>query len=273
MKKILLCGGDSWTSGDIIDPKLQKKGITYVNHVKNDNYRLPKVWPHKLGKLLNTKVINCASAGCSNDTIVRDVVEYTLKLLLEYDEQEIFVIIGWTSPERKDFYFEFEDDEFWETMRPDMFLDKQQHKNIPEKLYNFYESYFLYFWNEREYMRRYIHQNLYLHKFLSHYKINHLFFDAFYTKKDGNAMLGLHHGYQVEDDLEIYDSHTKDYFYRLRERIFKSISFKNFLLDLNSDSKKLEYKKNMWSENDPHPSENGHQLWADELYKDLKNEL
>jgi lysophospholipase L1-like esterase len=29
----------------------------------------------------------------------------------------------------------------------------------------------------------------------------------------------------------------------------------------------------MWSENDPHPSENGHQLWADELYKDLKNEL
>lgn len=63
MKKIILCGGDSWTSGDIIDPKLQSIGVTYVNHSDNDEYRLPKVWPHKLGKLLNVDVKNCAAAG------------------------------------------------------------------------------------------------------------------------------------------------------------------------------------------------------------------
>ena len=43
MSKLIICDGDSWTAGDIMDPKLQKKGITYVNHVENDNYRLPKV--------------------------------------------------------------------------------------------------------------------------------------------------------------------------------------------------------------------------------------
>ena len=136
MKKIILCGGESWTSGDIIDPELQSNGVTYVNHSDNDEYRLPKVRPHKLGKLLNVDVKNCAAAGCSHDTIVRDVMEHTLNLLKNYKNEDIFVIVGWTSPERKDFYYEYENESFWETMRPDMFLDKEQHGRINKKLRN-----------------------------------------------------------------------------------------------------------------------------------------
>ena len=100
MKKIILCEGDSWTSGDIINPKLD---VTWVNHPTNDSYRLPKVWPHKLGELLNIEVLNTANAGCSNDSIVRRVVENTLKLLDKYKGEEIFVIVGWSSPEEKIF--------------------------------------------------------------------------------------------------------------------------------------------------------------------------
>ena len=64
MKKIILCEGDSWTSGDIINPELE---TTWVNHPTNDSYRLPKVWPNKLGELLDIEVLNTANAGCSND--------------------------------------------------------------------------------------------------------------------------------------------------------------------------------------------------------------
>ena len=39
--KLIYCDGDSWTAGDMINPKL--KHITDVNHADNSSYRLPKV--------------------------------------------------------------------------------------------------------------------------------------------------------------------------------------------------------------------------------------
>ena len=54
MTNILYCDGDSWTSGDIIDPELFGEDFSHVNHPDNDQYRLPRVWPHKLGKLLGS---------------------------------------------------------------------------------------------------------------------------------------------------------------------------------------------------------------------------
>ena len=68
---MILCEGDSWTSGDMINPELKTLN---VNHKDNDDYRLPKVWPHKLGKLLGVDVLNTSMAGSSNDGIVRRVV-------------------------------------------------------------------------------------------------------------------------------------------------------------------------------------------------------
>ena len=66
-----------------------------------------------LGKLLSIvpglediEVWNAAVAGCSNDAIVRRVVENTFKLLDDYKPEEIFVVVGWSSPERKDFHYE-----------------------------------------------------------------------------------------------------------------------------------------------------------------------
>ena len=58
MTNILYCDGDSWTSGDIIDPELFGEAFSHVNHPDNDQYRLPRVWPHKLGKLLGIEIDN-----------------------------------------------------------------------------------------------------------------------------------------------------------------------------------------------------------------------
>ena len=55
--KLLLCDGDSWTAGDIVDPNLFGDNLAEVHHPNNNQYRLPRVWPHKLGKLLNVDVL------------------------------------------------------------------------------------------------------------------------------------------------------------------------------------------------------------------------
>ena len=60
--KIILTEGDSWTAGDILDPNLEKIGITNIDHTDNDAYRLPKVWPDKLSKLINIEVKNTSHA-------------------------------------------------------------------------------------------------------------------------------------------------------------------------------------------------------------------
>ena len=251
MKKMILCEGDSWTSGDMINPKLKTLNVNYKD---NDDYRLPKVWPHKLGKLLGVDVLNTSMAGSSNDGIVRRVVSNVLDLLKKYNGEDIFVIVGWSSPERKDFYFNDGNDKHWETIFPNAINDIEQIDQISKERQEFYKTYVQYYWNEEEYFNRYIHNNLYLHYFLKSNNIEHLFFDAFYETKSGH-----HHKSQMRDVID------NDDFLQITKDIFKKTSFKNFLLDDNN-----EFKDGLFNELDPHPSEKGHQLWAEELSKDLQ---
>ena len=123
---MILCEGDSWTSGDMINPKLN---TTNINHIDNDEYRLPKVWPHKLGSLLGIDILNTSVAGSSNDGIVRRLVSNVLDLLKKYDGSEIFVIVGWSSPERKDFYTNGS----WETLYPMPKPVSYTHLTLPTK--------------------------------------------------------------------------------------------------------------------------------------------
>ena len=116
--KVLLAEGDSWTAGDIIDPRITEDLAGNVNAKINDNYRLPKVWPHKLATKLGIKSMNTAVAGSSNDGIVRRVIDNVLNLLNKYEPHEIKVVIGLTSPERKDFYHKKDNDYGWDVLYP-----------------------------------------------------------------------------------------------------------------------------------------------------------
>ena len=248
MKKILLCDGDSWTAGDIVDPKIFGDRKEEVNHPDNRPYRLPKVWPHKLGKLLNIEVDNIARSASSNDAIVRRVLRKVLELLEKYNGKEIFVIIGWSSPERKDFYYKG-DWSSWETLYPAQL--EQSFRDVD--LNKFYEIYLKKFWNEEEYTERYIQQNLLLHHFLNSYNIKHLFFDAFYAENRG-----IHQDIKIQDEMK--SSFLTDEYLKIRKRIFKKESFRKFILN-----------KDVWE--GIHPNEDGHELWANELYNDLRDKI
>ena len=239
MKKIVLCEGDSWTAGDIINPKLD---IDYVNHRDNDSYRLPKVWPHKLGEMINkknlhdTNVINQSVAGSSNDGIVRRTLLKIPRLLEKYKGKEIFVIVGWSSPERKDFFYNDGKRKHWETLYPAQ-LGQKFHSGYKD-LNKFYEIYVDKFWNREEYIQRYTEQNLLLHHYLNHHNIDHMFFDAFYNAP------------------KVVDK--------------KRNSFYNFMMlePMNANT--------LWdgqAGKGGHPNEKAHKMWAEEIYNDIKNKV
>lgn len=94
---ILFTNGCSWTWGGGLEPHFRS------NDINDDNKRLPLVWPHHLGKLLNAnKVINL-SAGCgSNQRIFRTTFDWFLN---EYKNDEpIIAVIQLTDPARYEYY-------------------------------------------------------------------------------------------------------------------------------------------------------------------------
>ena len=255
--KLILCDGDSWTAGDIINPELELAGNEHpnVNDPSNDDYRLPKVWPHKLGKLLDVETLNIAMAGSSNDAIVRRTMRKVKELLLDYKPEDLFVIIGWSSPERKDFYYTGEW-ESWETIYP-----VQNYQSIPDKdIDTFYKIYQEKFWNEPEYIERYMQQNLLLHYFLEEHNVKHLFFDAFYETKGKGSIFNL---LNIDDIIiktgyEAKGHHSlTEYFLNLKKEFCLEESFRNVLMDKNN---------NLISAEDYHPTEKGHEIWSRYLY-------
>ena len=263
MTKVILCEGCSWTAGDMINPELKLAGEEhpYVNHPKNDDYRLPKVWPHKLGKKLGIDVLNKSVSGSSNDGIVRRTMREVKQLLLKYKPEELFVIVGWTSPERKDFYYTGEW-EAWETMYP-----ISNYQSIPdEDIDTFYQIYREKFWNEQEYLERYVQQNLLLHYFLKEHKVNHLFFDAFYETRGKD---GLFNSFTI-DEVISYEmkkspqSHSLiKYFLGIRNEFCLEESFRNVIL--NDFSKLIG--------NYAHPNEEAHEILSEYIFKKLKGKI
>ncbi len=272
MKKIILCDGDSWTSGDIVDPNIFGDKLEHVNHPKNTEYRLPRVWPGKLEKLIGIETDNISIAGSSNDAIVRRTLRRVIQLLETYKPEEIFVIIGWSSPERKDFYYNGKW-ESWETLYP-----AQLSQDFPDmRLKNFYEIYLDIFWNEEEYIERYIQQNLLLHHFLNSHNIKHLFFDAFYEKEDGmfkdvdieETFYNFHFlrsdkigGDRIRELEFSGNKYLIDEFLKLREKIFKKESFRRYI-----------GFKDMKLWDGVHPSEEAHEKWAQELNRELRGKI
>ena len=273
--KLIFCDGDSWTAGDIIDPNLD---ITHVNAKENDSYRLPRVWPHKLGKLCGIEVKNNSVAGSSNDGIVRRVLDNIPTLLKQYKPEEICVIIGWTSPERKDFFYSHEKMKHWETLYPAELYQKQLNKDVEE----FYKTYIKHFWNIEEFSNRYIEHNLLLHHYLENLGIKHYFFNAFYESSGENFNGSLYEKYFLNkrrglpdvfsvglvEELKmvhgIMDELVFEEFKNIFEKNFIQISFKKFC-DNVGPRWKDRYVMN-------HPNENMHTKWSEYVYKQLFTE-
>lgn len=272
--KIILTEGDSWTAGDILDPKLEARGITNIDHRDNDAYRLPKVWPDKLSKLTNIEVRNTSHAGSSNDGIEKRVISQVGNLLQKYNSDEIFVIVGWTSPERKDFYYknvmDESDDGRWETIYPASPTIHEPSDGFEE----FTKLYTTYFWNKEEYIMRYLIQNINIHNYLNSQNIKHVFFDAFYETFEATNDPKKH---GILDSvtlmkaikrlpLSVENNYIKEQYIKLHDSNFLPITFKEFILTTLKEHKQVDLFDNH------HPTELSHQKWAHYLKTYLSDE-
>ena len=282
MAKLIYTNGDSWTAGDIVDPELFGDNFAKVNDPENRQYRLPRVWPHKLGKLLNSKVINNSHAGGSNDRIVRSTINDIIGLLNNQNKaKDLFVIIGWSSPERKDFYYKWDKNAEggeWECLYP---AELKHWKSESDELNDFFKLYVLNHWYEEEFITRHALNTITLHNFLKNLGIKHLFFNAFYEEKEQVLNEDAHQlfdpnelqQYIIEfenkinkktlERLEI-DNIIKHY-HEIYKDNFVNKSFIKFLLE----NKKYKQEELI----DYHPTELGHQLWAEFLQNKINEKL
>lgn len=173
--------GDSWSAGDIVDPELFPNQPWHVMHPDNKPYRTARVWPKFLGDRLDVNIINNSHAGASNDRIVRTTVNDILGIIQKVDPSELFVLIGWTSPERKDFFYDNgRDNRAWDTVYPAEF---QHWKDESDPIRNdFYKNYVAGYWHKEEFLTRHILNVLFISNFLDNLGIKYLFFDCFYEE-------------------------------------------------------------------------------------------
>lgn len=251
----LVVAGDSWTFGsEIRDPKLDSS----INDwdIQNNEYRSSRIWPRFLGEKLNaTEVINLSYPGSSNDRIIRTTKQWLTKNAIKNNDNDIFLIVGFTSPERKDFYYKDEQTNNWITIWPLWTPDYRQ-----PILKSFHKLYVNYMWNSEEYTDRYVNQLLDLQNFCKIYNIKFLFFQAFYQHKDlaifnwKDTAFTTAHLTGVKDLWGLIDST------RFMNKDKNNFSFHNFIMEKNQLNPLI----------DQHPSIDSHKLWAEELYRYYK---
>ncbi len=276
----LYVNGDSWSAGDIVDPEIFGNQLQHSMHPDNKPYRLPRVWPHKLGKLLDVEVINNSHAGASNDRIVRETINDLLEIIKYKKPEDLFVIIGFSSPERKDFYYHREDGpSTWDTVYPaEMHHWKDEEDSIRNE---FYKNYVSIYWNPEEFITRHCLNTFSLHYFLKANNIKHAFFNAFYEDKSGVVNPDRHQLYdqpKLSNFMNSFKSIQKPHklehlgidktieeYENIYESNFIKKSFIQHLLEESYKYKKLNEIL------DFHPTEEGHKLWAQEIKKTLFN--
>lgn len=279
----LILGGDSWVFGsEIASPELMAKHpgkhageFDWIE--ENDEYREPRVFPKLLGEKLGaTNVISTAHPADDNASILNRTIDYITKNYITNGRgtEDIFVVIGWSSPERVRFWYK--DDDI--SRRYIIWPSLEWHDSSAQK--RIWELYVTYLWNKEEYIPRFVETVLRFQNFCSEHKIKWLCFNAFYR--------GLGSGCSFNDgtDINIKNeiasiSPQEGYGYMINgkrqpgynlfqwENIWSTIDpVRYYCKDQEENSwktfihKHLENPLSGW-----HPSEQGHQIWAEEIHR------
>lgn len=279
----LITNGDSWTFGsEIADPTLvskyvDKKHVTEFDHFpENDNYRIPKIWPTHMAKLMDAEVINLSWPADDNGSILRRTISYITNTYIAKDItlDNVFVIIGWSSPERNSFWYKDET-----ISRPFRLWPQNGHFDAkPQE--KFWELYIQYLWNAEEYMPRYVLEVLQFQNFCKAHNIKWMCFNSFYQtpkksiedwddldvsselKKLENKLAG----YQYQTTVDITRRHDQlDY-----QALWKTIDPVRFYKKDQPCNTFKSYIENVEPKPTPvfngwHPSPASHKLWAQEL--------
>lgn len=281
----IICDGDSWVFGcEIADPSIVAKypPTTYVGEYdflkENDNYRVPKIFPTFLSKKLNAKVTNLAYPADDNGTILNRTITYITNeyIIKGKSTDNLFVMIGWSSPERNVFFYKDEETNF--SMR---FRLWPQVKHFDSKSQeDFWKIYVQYLWNQEEYMPRYVMNVLQFQNFCKVNNIKWMCFNSFYqtpnknitewndlnVKKELNGLnagAGEYHTSTDSDDTRrlhtyeysgLWDTIDSIRFYKKDE---ENNTFYSFIKNSNLAKPLIGW----------HPSPEAHELWANELIR------
>ena len=282
----IICDGDSWVFGcEIVDPELQKQydSDVYVGYydfeAANDAYRVPRIFSTHLSELLDAKVTNLSWPADDNGSILRRTIEYISSNYLAkgISTDNLFVIVGWSSPERNSFWYKDENLSHAFRLWPQVqhFDAKPQEK--------FWELYVQYLWNPEEYMTRYVFNVLQLQNFCNQHGIKWMCFNSFYQTP--NKTVTEWHDLDISAELAELTGRTGGYQYHqttdpLNRRgainnyanIWETIDPVRFYRkDLPNNTFK-SYVENPENNVDPvfngwHPSPEAHKAWAHELVR------
>jgi Family of unknown function (DUF6071) len=225
---ILYANGCSMTYGsELADDPVTRR-------CRDDAHRWWSAWPGWLGRGLRAqRVVNQAVPSGSNDRVVRTALEWCASALASgIPPEELFVVIGWSSPLRREFY-----------------VAGAYRQLVPHHGYALPEldllatAYREVAWSELDSMARFVGQVVLLQSFLKLHAIPHLFFDAISS---------------VHEDLAHADPGTQAAADLIDRELYVGFgSPGGSLADrLNGDLPK-------W--NGQHPSAEGHRAWAAHL--------
>jgi hypothetical protein len=279
MKLQLISNGDSWVFGsELVHPDVIKKYPSNI-HIgrydflpENDNYRLPRIFTTKLANKLNAESINLARPADDNQSICNRTISYITENYIGngLSTNNLFVVIGWSSPERACFWYKDETRNGKHIIWPSL----QWHDTPSQK--KFWELYVTYFWNKEEYIPRFVDTVLRFQNFCSEHNIKHVMFNAFY--QGGGSGCTRSQSTDINIEKELSSLLMDRYEYTIGDQrfsktsshlpIWKTINDKTYYC---KDHEKNSFKTFIYDRLErpfagDHPSEEGHTLWADELY-------
>lgn len=293
MTKTLFVNGDSWTFGSeiiapefLVDPskaysadyKAIREGADY--HPDNDYYRIPRIWPTHLGRLLQfDNVVNLSWPARSNDTIYKSTVHWLMEnyILPQKDTSDLIVVIGWSSPERKNVVFEDLDGQLHEyTIWPAMAETKFYEHPMVKR---YFEFHVMHLWTHKETITRFIEQNFALHQLCKQYNIRHYFFNSFYVPREGAHDFSQWKDINLRDVIsDLHSTHVrgwKDKLYSDDNEISRLINMWDMIPEQNFINKTTCASFKRYAEENVnsrvawcgiHPSPESHEAWAHYLH-------
>ena len=281
----IICDGDSWVFGsEIVDPELVKQhppGVycgEYDYQEENDSYRVPLIFPRHLGELFDANVTNLSWPADDNNSILTRTMSYVCEHYLSKGKstENLFVMIGWSSPERNSFWYKDEN-----ISHPFRLWPHVKNFETPQQE-EFWKLYVMYLYNQEEYITRHVRNVMQFQDFCNSHNIKWLCWNSFYQDPgahvdgwedlDMNATLkALQHGvggFQLRRSNELtrnsgminlqamWDTVDDVRFYKKNE---PNNTFKSYIL-ANKDTIGEPFVG-------LHPNPPAHKAWANELYR------
>lgn len=273
--------GDSWTWGaELVDPAeepipiMTLEGDNYWRQIKPINmvYREKHRYLNLLGEKLNaSEIVDLSKPAYSNEAIIRALIQWLSDegYTGGRDTSDLFISIGWSSPERREFYTsDHKEQEFYFELGP--WSADRKHGN--DEWDQFFKLYVKHFWRERDFIRRWIHDVYKTETLLKHLNIKYLMHQAFYHHylepiHSWDDQKYLKKGFEmvVQADRKLWNNIDSKRFLNKDDKEIGT-SHHYLLKQVNQDIKKVML---IW-----HPNEYGHKLWAEYLYDHIiKNKL